>query len=88
MDVLIDVAVDDDASVEARAAAEWGLRRVSAIAVDRDVQAASAQAHVGLVVADIERFLDRRYEGGVRTDPLGPPPGTPIGSSRSTGGRR
>ncbi len=43
---------------------------------------ASLSAHAGLIVADIERFMQRRFEGGDRTDALSPPPGTPIGSGR------
>ena len=80
VDGLIDLAADDGATVEARAAAEWGLRRVAALAGERALSAEpSEEAHLELAAADIRRFLERRFEGGARTDPLAPPPGTPIG---------
>jgi len=83
VDALIDLAADDDASAEARAAAEWGLRRIGERAtLAADAAEGPGRAHLELAAADIHRFLDRRYEGGDRTDPLSPPPGTPIGSSR------
>jgi len=85
VDVLIDVGASASATVESRAAAEWGLRRIASLAAEAGVEAEanpSALAHAELVTADIHRFLDRRYDGGERTDALSPPPGTPIGSGR------
>ena len=86
VDVLIDLAASTTATVESRAAAEWGLRRIAdraaadaELAGDNDAETA---AHGQLVAADIERFLARRFEGGERTDALAAPSGTPIGSRR------
>ncbi len=39
-------------------------------------------AHVELAAADIERFLERRWQGMERTEALDAPQGTPIGSGR------
>jgi hypothetical protein len=87
VDVLIDLAASPSATVESRAAAEWGLRRIAdraSMLVGPGAGAADspAAAHAQLVLADIQRFVDRRFEGGQRTDALAPPPGTPIGSRR------
>jgi hypothetical protein len=81
VDVLMNLAGEAGATVEARAAAEWGLRRIAARAdqVTADAEG-PAQAHLQLAAADIQRFLDRRYEGGARSDPLAPPSGVPIGN--------
>lgn len=84
VDGLIDLAADADASVEARAAAEWGLRSIATTAADLagSGPSPSVAAHTQLAGADIERFLSRRYEGLDRTEALDAPPGTPIGSPR------
>jgi hypothetical protein len=87
VDVLMDLASSASATVEARAAAEWGLRRISGHAGSMLADAgagsgAADEAHAQLVVADIQRFMERRFEGGERSDALAPPPGTPIGSRR------
>jgi len=83
VDVLIDLAASTTATVESRAAAEWGLRSIAdrasaAVASDDPSEA----AYSGLVAADIGRFMQRRFDGGARTDALPPPPGTPIGGRR------
>ncbi len=83
VDGLIDLAADDGATVEARAAAEWGLRRIhdqAARLVD-DIDDTTT-AHLQHVTSDIVRFMERRYEGDGRTGALPPPPGTPIGNGR------
>ncbi|MBI4546199.1 MAG: zinc-dependent metalloprotease [Gemmatimonadetes bacterium] len=79
LDALIELAADAGAAVESRAAAEWGLRRIAAALRSARPGSPQEAAHRQLAAADIERFLDRRYEGGRRTEPLRPPPGTPIG---------
>ena len=80
VDQLIALASDDRATPEARAAAEWALRRVARLAgaatTDPD-----AQAHHQLVVADIERFMGRRDAGPSHRPAPASPPGVPIGSS-------
>jgi Met-zincin/Domain of unknown function (DUF5117) len=79
VDQLIALASDDRATPEARAAAEWGLRRIARLAgaatADPD-----AQAHRQLVTADIERFMGRRDAGTSRHPGPASPPGVPIGS--------
>jgi hypothetical protein len=83
LDRLIGLAADANATVEARAAAEWGLTRIGETAAERaEDPEPSVAAHARLAAADVHRFLDRRYEGGERTDALNPPPGTPIGDGR------
>jgi len=83
VDALIDLAASDAASVEARAAAEWGLRRIGGVAGERAASAEpSVAAHALLAAADIERFLQRRHVGLERTNALSPPSGTPIGGGR------
>ena len=79
IDALIALAGNTAASVESRAAAEWGLRRIKAIADGRRPGVASDAAHVTLAAADIQRFLDRTDNATARTRALPQPPGTPIG---------
>jgi len=80
LDGLVDLAADPDATVEARAAAEWGLRGIAqAVGTAGSASSDSELAHRALAQSDIERFLMRRFEGGARTEPLPAPPGTPIG---------
>ena len=87
VDVLIDLGSSTTATVEARAAAEWGLRAIgeraqALVAEAGGPEEAGRAAHAQLVAADVERFLERRFEGGERTDALAAPPGTPIGSRK------
>jgi hypothetical protein len=89
VDVLIDLASSRTGTVEARAAAEWGLRRIGERAATlvasgggSAAPASAEAAHAQLVASDITRFLERRFEGGERTDALAAPSGTPIGSRR------
>ncbi len=79
VDALIDLAAHSDATVEGRAAAEWGLRRVVDIVQGTDPREPEEQAHRALVWADVERFLNRRDDGTTRSMPAAMPPGTPIG---------
>lgn len=79
VDRLIDLAASADATVEARAAAEWGLRRILDIIQNQDLVLPNEEAHRGLTWADIDRFLTRRDDGTRRTEPRAAPPGTPIG---------
>jgi hypothetical protein len=80
VDALIDLAANPAATVEGRAAAEWGLRRIVETVQGADPRAPDEQAHRALVWADVERFLNRRDDGTIRSDPAASPPGTPIGS--------
>jgi hypothetical protein len=79
VDALLDLAGRSGATVEARAAAEWGLRRVIELAQETTPRVPEDQAHVALVVADVERFLNRQDAGTERSEPRTVPPGTPIG---------
>ena len=56
LDVLIELADNGDATPEARAAAEWGLRRLAS-GIEASPQAGSANAHGQLARSDIERYL-------------------------------
>ena len=79
VDGLIDLAGDPAASVESRAAAEWGLRRLLDTLQGGDPRLPEEQAHRMLAWADIERFLNRRDDGTPRSTPAPMAPGTPIG---------
>ncbi len=79
VDRLIALAATPDATVEARAAAEWGLRRILDIVQNQDRVLPDEEAHRALAWADIDRFLNRRDPGTARSAPRPAPPGTPIG---------
>lgn len=79
VDALIGLAADEAASVDARAGAEWGLREIAETIQNADLSDPSAEAHVLLAWADIDRFLSRRDDPTARSRPLPAPPGTPIG---------
>jgi len=78
LDQLINLAANEQATVEARAAAEWGLRRISDLV--RAPRLPEEQAHHQLALSDIERFLNRRAEPTERSGYRAEPPGTPIGN--------
>ena len=81
LDELIDLAGDRNATVQARAGAEWGLRRIQRLLQQPAARTASAdaQAHRALALADVQRFLDRREGPAPKSEPLTAPPGPPIG---------
>lgn len=81
VDELLALAADGDATTEARAAAEWGLRRARARAGDlaseagpgEEVNGATQFAHAARLVSAIDRFFERPWEAGERTEaPQGP----------------
>jgi hypothetical protein len=79
VDELIQLAGNPDAVPEARAAAEWGLRRILGLVEDRQPLSASDGAHLEYTAADISRFLARTdADPGRGRDPR-LPLGTPIG---------
>jgi hypothetical protein len=82
VDELIRLAGDAEASVESRAGAEWGLRRIAGMTGPRVGLPDMEAAHLQLVGADIERFLERRAGETGRTTPTQAPAGTPIGGGR------
>ena len=86
VDELLDLASNSAASVEARAAAEWGLRRIVEKPRATSVVAIAHRTHVD---GDITRFLERSWDADDRTDPL-PGPGYSQGTppERVSGARR
>jgi len=78
VDELIRLAANADATPEARAAAEWGLRRIGAGLGARQATASPGEAHRALVAADIERFLERRALPTSLSTPLAVPPNMPL----------
>ncbi len=79
LDELIELAADEEATVEARAGAAWGLRRIAEIIEQREPATSTEAAYLQFAAAGIQRFLDRSASEVERSDPLPPPPGTPIG---------
>ncbi len=86
VDELIDLASNHDATVESRAAAEWGLRRIAEMIQTRAVRLPEEEAHHMLADADIQRFLNRRADPTSRSESVASPPGTPIGQGHVTKG--
>jgi len=82
VDELIDLAANQNAAVEARAAAEWGLHRISDVIRNRTALLPAEEAHQTLVREEIRRFMNRRFDSTERSESLPAPPGTPIGISR------
>lgn len=82
VDELIRLASDTSATVEARAGAEWGLRKIARVLETRRPTTPAEEAHQVLAAADIRRFLERREPAAPRLEPLPPPRGTPIGSGK------
>lgn len=87
VDELMELASSERAAPQARAAAEWGLGRVSRRLPEANRAAADGAdpeevAHREAVAADIARFLSRDFDERVRPGPLAPPRGTPIGYPR------
>jgi hypothetical protein len=79
LDELITLAGTTEATVESRAAAEWGLRRISALLKGEPPSNRESAAHRALAAADVQRFLERRDAGTGRSRPVAAPPGQPIG---------
>ena len=67
--------------MQARAGAEWGLRRIQRLLQQpaSRTTSADAQAHRALALADVQRFLERREGPAPKSEPLPAPPGPPIG---------
>jgi hypothetical protein len=90
-DELMRLGASGQAAPEARAAAEWGLRRVLRLAREgwnagQDGTGRSAElpadelAHRQMVAADVGRYLARDFDERTLPGALAPPRGTPIGS--------
>ena len=82
VDQLIALAGDERATPDARAAGEWGLRRIARLVATATGRSGDAetQAHRQMAAADIERFLGRREAATPRRPGPATPPGVPIGS--------
>jgi hypothetical protein len=80
LDELLALAGNSDATVESRAAAEWGLRRIAAMLKGAPPSNSESAAHRALAAADVDRFLNRRDAATARSTPVTTPPGAPIGS--------
>lgn len=80
LDELINLASNQQATVESRAAAEWGLRNILDIIDQRQPESAPVVSHFELAASDIQRFLDRLEDAKPFSEPEGTPPGTPIGN--------
>jgi hypothetical protein len=79
VDELIDLAANADATVEARAAAEWGLHRISDVIRNMTALLPPEEAHQTLVREEIRRFMNREFDSAKRSESMAAPPGTPIG---------
>jgi len=79
VDELIELARRSEATPEVRAAAEWGLRRISRQLAAPSRATGDVLAHRQLAAADIDRFMNRRDAPTAPPQPLAAPPGTPIG---------
>jgi hypothetical protein len=79
VDELISLAADPSATVESRAAAEWGLHRISEMIDTRAVRLPEEEAHQALAAADIQRFLRRMVTATDLSEALPAPPASPIG---------
>ena len=88
VDELLDLAADPEATVESRAAAEWGLHRIAEMIGTRVALLPEDAAHHTLAAADIARFLNRPADPTDRSRPAATPPGTPIGGAQADGRSR
>lgn len=79
LDELLALAGNGEATVQARAAAEWGLRRIGELLKSVPPSSRESAAHRALAASDIDRFLNRRDAATPRSRPVPTPPGTPIG---------
>jgi uncharacterized protein DUF4953 len=82
LDQLRRLGADPGATPEARAAAEWGLRRIARTLARAPAVDAETQAHRELAAADIERYLSRRDEPTKAPATPPAPPLAPIGTPR------
>ena len=79
LDELARLALDNTATVEGRAGAEYGLRQIASTIRARGMGIGDDAAHRQLALADIDRVLTRRDAATPRTEPAAAPPGSPIG---------
>ena len=77
LDELTSLASHQDATVEARAAAIWGLAQIAEHLQEQEPNSDATEAHYGMALSDIDRFFSRVEEAPGRAQPLRAPPGTP-----------
>ena len=70
VDELLELASDEGATVEARAAAQWGLRRALERVSSGDAPTRNVAAHRQHLASGITRFLEREWEEGEQSEPL------------------
>ncbi|MCG8608355.1 zinc-dependent metalloprotease [bacterium] len=80
LDELISLAGDTSATMEVRAGAEWGIRQIAQVANERQAGSAGDEAHKELVLADINRFLNRSHADRPAAESVRPPRMLPIGN--------
>jgi hypothetical protein len=80
LDRLLELAGDDDVTVEVRAVAEWALADLLDDIKDQEDPSPVGEAMRQLAERDITRFLNRPAEETEPSKALEPPPGSPIGS--------
>lgn len=82
LDRLLELAADDEATVEVRAVAEWALAGLVVRLEAFEARDAMGAALHGLALRDIQRFFRRTDDATARSTPLASPPGSPIGGER------
>ena len=80
LDRLLELAADDDVTVEVRAVAEWAVADLLDDIKDQENPHPLGEALRQLAERDITRFLNRPAEETEPSEALEPPPGSPIGS--------
>ncbi|MGH7482394.1 MAG: zinc-dependent metalloprotease, partial [Longimicrobiales bacterium] len=81
VDGLINLAADPGATTQVRAVAEWHLAGLADALVATSATDTADAAFQALAARDILRFLERTTPPTDRSEPLDPPPGTPIGGN-------
>jgi hypothetical protein len=79
LDRLMELAADDDVTVEVRAVAEWALADLLDDIKDQENPHPVGEALRQLAERDITRFLNRPAEETEPSEALDPPLGSPIG---------
>jgi hypothetical protein len=81
LDELISLATNPDATVEARAAAAWGVGRIGDFAAGAaQATGPEEEAHLAMASLDVQRFFNSLESAPGRSTPQAAPPGTPIGN--------
>jgi hypothetical protein len=74
VDELIGLAANDNATVESRVAAEWGLMRAAGLVAGDQGQESTVAAHSAGITTAIQRYMDREWSAEDGSRPL-PGPG-------------